>query len=106
MSDKITRLRTLKELQELLEDSRTLTSKEYLGLLLLIQKNFALQLAIGSFGNVHTFSSSQLAILEKVHWMIDSAESKVKREDPNYKGDRETLEWEYPDPNGDEIADA
>jgi hypothetical protein len=74
-------LRTLKQLEALIEDSRQLTAKEYLSLLEQIKKNFTIRLAIASITDVMAQSMSYLSIIEKVHYLVDSAEVKAKVEE-------------------------
>ena len=75
---KIEQLKTLNELKELLEDSSMLTPRQYLNLLKQCQKNFTIRLTMSSITDVATSVLSYMTLVEKIHFLLDSAEPKAK----------------------------
>ena len=101
MSVNSNKLKSLKELQELLADSKELTAVEYLSLLKQIQKNYTIKLAIASITDVMTQALSHLSIIEKVHYLIDSAEPKAEAESGTKKTSN-AIGWE-PTPEDEDL---
>ena len=69
----------LKELDELLVNSRKLSTPEYVALLKEIQKNFTVHLAKNSLNGLMRDSAAITTALERLHYLIDSAETKGEK---------------------------
>jgi len=65
------------ELEKLLVRTSALTSAEYLELLEEIRKNFTAYLAMMSVSGDFKNCGAASTIIERVHWLIDSAEKKT-----------------------------
>jgi hypothetical protein len=61
------------ELKEVLARRDKLSASEYVNLLLLIQKNYTVSMAIASLGSEVKGSAAMMHVIEKVHFLIDSA---------------------------------
>ena len=97
-------MRTINELNAFLKQQEPLTTKEYLGLLQEIKKNYLVKLTHMSMNGEVKGSVGILTIVERCHWLIDSVERQHKTE-LEITTTKRVLGWEYPEAK-DEIADA
>jgi hypothetical protein len=84
---KVLRKARCAEIEKLLLRTSKLSTTEYLGLLYEIQKNFSAYLAMMSIAGDFRNCGAASTIIERVHYLIDSAETKVEREKPKETDD-------------------
>lgn len=70
------RKKRIAELEEIIARKDRLSDKEYLELLHEIRKNYSAKLAISSVQSTTTGTGAVVNIIDKVHWLIDSIDTK------------------------------
>jgi hypothetical protein len=96
MSDNISQLKKVTQLNALLARNSALTTKEYIDLLQEIKKNFVVKLTHQSMAGESKGSVGMLTIIERCHWLLDSVE-KTHRIEKEITQTKRILGWEYPE---------
>ncbi len=72
----IERYDKIKNLDALIDRKEELSTQEYRGLLHEVQKNYMAKLTEASLNNSLKGSGACMAVIEKIHWLIDSIDKK------------------------------